>query len=148
MVGMVACPTCKGTARCQDCKGTGRQSFPCSACGGSGKKINRDEAQTVYRERIEAAVEECRRNEVVVERAVSGSGTTLAKATADALVNAVRKIHGPEGADTQKLLGPGDKTIVKGYTVVSKREDESGLFQVKLDALVAKVLQGSALPRN
>ena len=65
-LGVVSCPTCKGTSRCQDCRGTGKQRMRCASCGGVGRKINRDSAQELYRERIDAAIEECRRHEVVV----------------------------------------------------------------------------------
>lgn len=147
-LGVVSCPTCKGTSQCQDCKGTGKQKMRCSACGGAGRRINRDSAQTLYRERIDAAIEECRRHEVVPVSDIGGSGTTLAKATADALVNAVRKIHGPDAAATQKILGAGDKTIVKDYMIASKEEGESGLFEVRANVLVAKVLQGAAVRGN
>lgn len=147
-LGVVSCPTCKGTSRCQDCRGTGKQRMRCASCGGVGRKINRDSAQELYRERIDAAIEECRRHEVVVVSDIGGSGTTLAKATADALVNAVRKIHGPDAAATQKILGTGDKTIVKDYMVTSKEENESGLFEVRANVLVAKVLQGAASGGN
>ena len=144
----VACPSCSGTGQCKSCNGAGTVTIRCKSCGGAGRKINRDSAQTLYRERVDAAIKECRRHEVVSVSGIGGTGTTLAKATADALVNAVLKVHGPDGATTQKLLGADDKTIVKYSHVVSSGEDESGLIQVKANVLVAKVLQGSASRGN
>ena len=94
----------------------------------------------LFSEKVETALAVCRCHEVVPVVGVSGSGPTLAKATADALVQAAEKVLGPDGGAKQRLLGASDKTIIKGMKVVSTGEDESGLFTVKVNVLVVKEL--------
>lgn len=143
-VGNVPCPTCRGSGKCQDCNGSGRKMVDCRSCGGAGQKIDRNAAKDFYRERIEDAKNECRLHEVVACRDVPGYGYTIEEAEENALVKAAENVHGPQGAERQKRLGRYDKTIVKTYKVKSRKETDSGDFEVVINALVAKVLQNGA----
>ena len=116
----------------------------CRSCGGAGQKIDRNAAKDFYRERIEDAKNECRLHEVVACRDVPGYGYTIEEAEENALVKAAENVHGPQGAERQKRLGRYDKTIVKTYKVKSRKETDSGDFEVVINALVAKVLQNGA----
>ena len=141
MVGMVSCPRCGGSGRCKTCNASGKRTWPCQRCHKSGRVVNPDAAMRLFSEKLEAALGACRRNEVVPVSGAAGSGQTLAKATADALVQPAQKVLGPDGAAKQRLLGSSDKTVVKAFKVVDKGEDESGLFAVKVNALVVKELE-------
>lgn len=143
-VGNVPCPTCKGSGQCQDCNGSGRRMVDCRLCGGAGQKIDRTAVQDFYRDRIETAKNECRLHEVIPCRDVAGFGLTIGAAVEDALAKAVEDIHGPQAAESQRRLGRHDKTIVKTFKVKSQKESEHGDYEVKINALVVKVLQNAA----
>lgn len=144
MVGNVACPRCGGSGKCKTCNATGVRKWPCQRCNKAGRVVDPNAALRMFSGKLEKALSACRCHEVVPVTGISGSGPTIAKATSDALVNAAQKVLGPDGASMQKLLAAGDKTIVKGFKVVDKGEDESGLFTVKANVLVVRELESES----